>query len=133
MNKILVFFALIFCFSLTSNLLAQDQVAAMKKHYNIFSSNENEDLTLFEQALTNYSELDQFRFFNQRRTIKFSGTNVSIELFSANELLTDYGKEVAPLTIMPGTFYKPVDFMITDNDEILTVYPLFMKQDPIKY
>jgi hypothetical protein len=105
----------------------------MKKHYNIFSSNENEDLTLFEQALTNYSELDQFRFLNQRRTIKFSGTNVSIELFSANELLTDYGKVIAPLTIMPGTFYKPVDFMITDNDEILTVFPLFMKQDPIQY
>ena len=133
MNKILVFFALMFCFSLTSNLLAQDQVEVMKKHYNIFSSNENEDLTLFEQALTNYSELDQFRFLNQRRTIKFSGTNVSIELFSANELLADYGKVIAPLTIMPGTFYKPVDFMITDNDEILTVYPLFMKQDPIQY
>ena len=133
MNKILVFFALIFCLSLTSNILAQDQVVAMKKHYNIFSTIENEDLTLFEQALTNYSELDQFRFLNQRRTIKFSGTNVSIELFSANELLTDYGKEVAPLTIMPGTFYKPVDFMITNNDELLTVYPLFMKQDPIKY
>ena len=133
MNNILVFFALIFCFSLTSNILAQDQVVAMKKHYNIFSSNENEDLTLFEQALTNYSELDQFRFLNQRRTIKFSGTNVSIELFSANELLTDYGKVIAPLTIMPGTFYKPVDFMITDNDEILTVFPLFMKQDPIQY
>ena len=122
-----------FCFSLTSNLLAQDQVEVMKKHYNIFSSNENEDLTLFEQALTNYSELDQFRFLNQRRTIKFSGTNVSIELFSANELLTDYGKVIAPLTIMPGTFYKPLDFMITNNDEILTVYPLFMKQDPIQY
>jgi hypothetical protein len=133
MNKILVFFALIFCFSLTSNLLSQDQVKVMKKHYNIFSSNENEDLTLFEQALTNYSELDQFRFLNQRRTIKFSGTNVSIELFSANELLTDYGKVIAPLTIMPGTFYKPVDFMITNNDEFLTVYPLFMKQDPIQY
>lgn len=133
MNKILVFFALMFCFSLTSNLLAQDQVEVMKKHYNIFSSNENEDLTLFEQALTNYSELDQFRFLNQRRTIKFSGTNVSIELFSANELLTDYGKVIAPLTIMPGTFYKPLDFMITNNDEILTVYPLFMKQDPIQY
>ena len=122
-----------FCFFLTSNLLAQDQVEVMKKHYNIFSSNENEDLTLFEQALTNYSELDQFRFLNQRRTIKFSGTNVSIELFSANELLTDYGKVIAPLTIMPGTFYKPLDFMITNNDEILTVYPLFMKQDPIQY
>ncbi len=133
MNKILVFFALIFCFSLTSNLLAQDQVAVMKKHYNIFSSNENEDLTLFEQALTNYSELDQFRFLNQRRTIKFSGTNVSIELFSAIELLADYRKVIAPLTIMPGTFYKPVDFMITNNDEFLTVYPLFMKQDPIQY
>lgn len=133
MNKILVFLALMFCFSLTSNLLAQDQVEVMKKHYNIFSSNENEDLTLFEQALTNYSELDQFRFLNQRRTIKFSGTNVSIELFSANELLTDYGKVIAPLTIMPGTFYKPLDFMITNNDEILTVYPLFMKQDPIQY
>jgi hypothetical protein len=133
MNKILVFFALIFCFSLTSNLLAQDQVVAMKKHYNIFSSIENEDLTLFEQALTNYSELDQFRFLNQRRTIKFSGTNVSIELFSANELLLDYGKDIAPLTIIPGTFYKPVDFMITNNDEFLTVYPLFVKQDPIQY
>ena len=88
---------------------------------------------MFEQALTNYSELDQFRFLNQRRTIKFSGTNVSIELFSANELLADYGKVIAPSTIIPGTFYKPVDFMITNNDKVLTVYPLFMKQDSIQY
>jgi hypothetical protein len=119
--------------SLSNSVLAQDQVVAIKKHYNITSSFENEDFTLYEQALNNYSELDQFRFLNQRRTIKFSGTNVSIELFSANELLADYGKEIAPLTIMPGTFYKPVDFMITNNDEFLTVYPLFMKQDPIQY
>lgn len=133
MNKIIVFFALIFSMSLSNSVLAQDQVVAIKKHYNITSSFENEDFTLYEQALNNYSELDQFRFLNQRRTIKFSGTNVSIELFSANELLADYGKEIAPLTIMPGTFYKPVDFMITTNDDILTIFPLYIKQDPIQY
>jgi hypothetical protein len=114
-------------------VIAQDQTVVMKKHYELLSSVENEDLTLYQQALSNYSELDQFRFLNNRRTIKFSGSNVSIELYSANELLTDYGKQVAPLTIMPNTFYKPVEFMITTNDDVLTVFPLYIKQDPIQY
>jgi hypothetical protein len=118
---------------LSAKVIAQDQTVVMKKHYELSSSIENEDFTFHEQALSNYSELDQFRFLNNRRTIKFSGSNVSIELYSANELLADYGKEIAPLTIMPGTFYKPVDFMITTNDDILTVFPLYIKQDPIQY
>lgn len=133
MNRIIVFFALVFCMFLSAKVIAQDQTVVMKKHYELSSSIENEDFTLYEQALSNYSELDQFRFLNNRRTIKFSGSNVSIELYSANELLTDYGKEVAQLTIMPNTFYKPVEFMITTNDDVLTVFPLYIKQDPIQY
>lgn len=133
MNRIIVFFALIFSMSLSNSILAQDQVVAIKKHYNLSSSSENEDLSLYEQALNNYSEFDQFRFLNNRRTIKFSGSNISIELYSANELLAQYGKEIAPSTIMSGTFYKPVDFMITANDDVLTIFPLYIKEDPIQY
>lgn len=133
MNKLFVFFSLILSILVSSNSHAQDQQVFVKKHYILNSEDVNADFTLYEQAITNFSELDQFRFLNQRRTIKFSGTNVSIELFSANELQSEYGKEIAPLTIMPGTFYKPVDFMITVNDDILTIFPLYIKQDPIQY
>lgn len=133
MTKVLLFFALIICPFSISKLHAQSQDVVIKQHYLLSSTTEGEDLTLFEQALSNYLDLDQYRFLNHRRTIKFSGTNVSIELFSADELLTQYGKQISPLTIMTGTFYKPVDFMITNNDEVLTVFPLYVKQDPIQY
>lgn len=133
MNKLFVFFVFLTSLHVTSNASAQEQQVIVKKHYNLYSSDVNDDLTLFDQAIKNYSDLDQFRFLNDRRTIKFSGTNVSIELFSANELFAQSGKLIAPLTILPGSMYRPVEFMITSNDDILTVFPLYIKQDPIQY
>ena len=133
MNKFVVFITLIFALSFSFKVFGQNQVGVMKKHYEISSSIDNEDFTQYEQAINNYTELDQFRFLENRRTIKFSGSEVTIELYSAKELFEQYGKEIAPSTIMPGTFYKPVNFMITVNDEILTIFPLYIKQDPIQY
>jgi hypothetical protein len=133
MNKNILFIVILTSLIFTSIVSAQNQQVTIKKHYELSSTEANKDFTEFEQSINNFGELDQFRFLNQRRTINFSGSNVSIELFSASELLTLFGKEISPLTIMPGTFYKPVDFMITTNDDILTVFPLYIKQDPIQY
>lgn len=133
MKRIFLFVVILISFVLKSNVSAQNQQINIKKHYELSSTEANKDFTEFEQSINNYGELDQFRFLDQRRTINFSGADVSIELFSANELLTLFGKEISPLTIMPGTIYRPVDFMVTTNDDILTIFPLYIKQDPIQY
>jgi hypothetical protein len=133
MNKNILYIVILTSLIFTSNLSAQNQPFNIKKHYELSSTEVNKDFTEFEQSISNYGELDQFRFLDQRRTINFSGADVSIELFSANELLALFGKEISPLTIMPGTIYRPVDFMVTTNDDVLTIFPLYIKQDPIQY
>ena len=133
MNRILLYLVLLTTLVVSSNLYSQDQVVTLKKHYHISSSDINESLTLFEQAASNFSDFDQYRFLNERRIINFSGSNVTIELFSASELFSQFGKEISPFTIIPGSMYNPVDFMITNNDEILTIFPLYKKQEQIQY
>ena len=75
--------------------IAQQRVN--KASYQII--NPNFDFILkYEKALS-HTQLDGLRFMNQRRQIPIEGTNVKIELYSAQELLINYGKTISPLTI----------------------------------
>ena len=61
-----------------------------KSSFIISSSNENissAQLNVYKTAVNNYTNLDELRFLDQRRIIPFEKNEISIELFSAKELL----------------------------------------------
>ena len=84
---------------LTLNLLSISELQAQSKqkdktHYTIINpKNENQDLII--KAIT-HTDLDPFRFVDKRRLVSIEGTNIQIELFSGNELMDLYGKQISP-------------------------------------
>jgi len=96
----------------------------------ITSSNQNvtpSELNTYKLAVNNFTTLDELRFLNQRRIIQFEKDGISIELMSANELLDKYGKEISPLTIMPGSKFLPVKFQLINWENAYAVHPIFDK------
>jgi hypothetical protein len=75
-----------------------------KTHFIIHAVDVSTDLTKYQNAASNWAELDKFRLLDKRRTIYFSDMKASIELISAQELLDTYGKQISPLTIKTETY-----------------------------
>jgi hypothetical protein len=120
-NKNFMKITLIFCFALAvffsnCNFSQVAQADTLNKvsykinaHSNVISET---DLTRYKIAINSISDLDEFRFLNERRMIFFEKNLISVELYSASELYEKYGKEIAPSTIIPGSKYYPVTFQI---------------------
>ena len=90
-NISIVLFAIIFFNSF--DLKAQSNQKT-KSHYSIINpNNENQDIII--KAIT-HTDLDSFRFVDKRRLISIDGTNIQLELYSGNELLNLYGKQISP-------------------------------------
>ena len=88
---------------------------ATKFHYEIVS-NENDSINKrIYQAAYDYKKFDEVRFLDSRRNINISGYNAYLILYSANELLERYGKQISPFTILPDTDYSQVSLFFTDN------------------
>jgi hypothetical protein len=103
--------AFVFCASI---LFAQ---TPGKKHFVIHRIDNTVDITPYQQAASNYGQLDQFRFLDKRRTIYFTDNRATIELYSAQELYEMFGKEISPLTITTGK-YPEVAFEVTPNKSL---------------
>jgi len=95
------------------SLVGQTQTPVKKVHYIIHTDNPNDDIAKYENAITNYGKLDEYRFYNGRRIIRFQHSTVSIELYSAKELLDLYNKAISPFTIKDGQKYRNVEFAFT--------------------
>jgi hypothetical protein len=101
-KKILFTFFLIFIVQLSS---AQNS----KTHFIIHNPGNSSENAKIENAFSTF-DFDSFRFYDKRRTIKFTGSDISIELYSAKELLDTYGKPVSPFTIMNNKPSKEIEF-----------------------
>ena len=107
-----------------------------KSSFIISSSNENissAQLNVYKTAVNNYTNLDELRFLDQRRIIPFEKNEISIELFSANELLEKYGKEIPENTIAHGSKYLPVHFQLINWENGYAVHPIFDKFNELTY
>ena len=107
-----------------------------KSSFIISSSNENitsAQLNIYKTAVNNYTNLDELRFLDQRRIIPFEKNEISIELFSANELLEKYGKEIPENTIVHGSKYLPVNFQLINWENGYAAHPIFDKFNELTY
>src|ERR1700757_156321 len=97
------------------------QQTAQKNHYRII--NENSEFSLnYEKALA-HTQLDNLRYLDSRRQIPVEGTKISIELFSAQELLENYGKPISPLTARKLSVVEPIKFKLSSNNYSLLTTP----------
>jgi len=97
--------------------VAQQQIS--KSHYQII--NPAFEYTLnYEKALS-HTQLDGLRYLNSRRRINIEGTQISIELYSAKELLDVYGKLISPLTIQNPIEGQDVKFALSKDNYKLRV------------
>jgi len=81
-----------------------------KEHFIIHANGADTNVIKYEEALVAYSQMDVFRFYDKRRVIQFVNSSITVELYSAKELLEKYGKEIPPHTIMPNQEYKEINF-----------------------
>ncbi|MCD6069255.1 MAG: hypothetical protein K0S33_4081 [Bacteroidetes bacterium] len=109
-----VFFILfaVACFSIKAQTNA-------KQHYEIISPT-NTDISLYKKVLDN-TYLDSLRFLHERRTIEFTNLSIKVVLYSAEELLTTYGKQVSEKTITRPYAARPVKFQLSENNQIQVI------------
>ena len=130
MHKYILLLILFYFVNIEIN--AQDiQSNSIKKQTFILSSINNNmsesELEIYNVALINFSQLDEFRFLNERRIILFEKNQIFVELFSANELAEQFGKEVSPFTILPGNTYLPATFQLINWNEGYAIHPVYEK------
>ncbi len=80
-----------------------------KPHFVIHNPGNVADNPKYENALKEF-DFDSYRFYTKRRHIKFTNTDVTIELYSAKELLEMYQKPISPFTLMDDTPKKEIEF-----------------------
>jgi hypothetical protein len=114
-KKLLTLSLLLVCF------FPKAQETQKKVHY-IIHNPAVESALKYEKALY-HTDLDGLRFLNGRRIIPVEGSFITIELFSANELLKSYGKQISPLTITNSVSPRNIKFKMAENKMSLIVVP----------
>ncbi len=87
----------------------------------------DEELGIYKTALLEFSQLDEFRYLNERRTIFFEKNQIIVELFSASELEEKYGKEVSPFTILTRETFLPATFQLINWNDGYAIHPVYEK------
>jgi hypothetical protein len=115
-------------FELKAQQIQYDQLE--KQTFNI-SSLDNQvsdvELGIYKLALVEFSQLDEFRFLNERRIIFFEKNGIYVELYSASELYDRYGKEISQTTISPGQSYLPATFQLINWNDGYAIHPIYEK------
>lgn len=83
----------------------------IKPHYIIKNASGGLEVQKYNDLLKDFV-FDQYRFYDKRRTIKFTNSDVTVELFSAKELLEIYQKQISPFTIMDTIAKKEIAFYL---------------------
>lgn len=103
-------FTLTFLFSIHLSASAQNA----KPHFVIINPDKPAETQVYYDALKEF-DFASYRFLTKRRTIKFSKSNVTLELYSANELLDLYKKPINPNTLMDDKAKKEIEFYLEPN------------------
>ncbi len=103
-----VYFILLLLFGISVS--AQNQT---KRHFIIHSKFPDIDLTKYETALNQTSNLEAFRFIEKSRTIFFTDKLAWVELLSANELLEKYNKPIHLQNISINSKHHNIEFAIS--------------------
>ena len=82
-----------------------------KPHYIVNNPGDAKETSSYYDLLSNFN-LDEYRFLDKRRTIKFVNSDVTVDLYSAKEMLDIYGKPISPLTIMDNVPKKNIAFFL---------------------
>jgi len=110
-----IFYIIFSFFIIKLNAQVYTYQNATKFHYEIVS-NENDSINKrIYQAAYDYKKFDEVRFLDSRRNINISGYNAYLILYSANELLERYGKQISPFTILPDSTFPEVELLFTEN------------------
>lgn len=100
-------------------LITSVSFAQQEQQYVLHSTNPDIDLSVYENAVESWGKLDYYRLLNERRTILYFGVygseGVTIELFSAQELLDDYDTQISPYTIINPEDAKETVFVLTPD------------------
>ncbi|CAN5416378.1 hypothetical protein BH10BAC1_BH10BAC1_03360 [soil metagenome] len=100
-------FMLFLFFALSNSSFAQGS----KPHFLVNNTGDAKETASYYDLLSNFN-LDEYRFYDKRRTIKFVNSNVTVELYSAKELLEIYQKPISPFTIMDNIAKKDISFYL---------------------
>ena len=100
-------FVLFLFIAITKSSFAQGS----KPHYVVNNPGDAKETAGYYDLLSNF-DFDQYRFYDKRRTIKFVNNNVTVDLYSAKELLETYQKPVSPFTIMDNVPKKDIAFFL---------------------
>lgn len=84
-----------------------------KQHFILHFQDDKENADVYVHAIQEFGSLDQYRFLNERRSIQFQNRKVSVELYSAEELKTLYGKRISPFTILEKSKATPIVFELS--------------------
>lgn len=111
LNSKPITFGLILLFSCAFGNISIGQTD--KQHFILHFQDDKENADVYVHALQEFGSLDQYRFKDTRRTIHFQKRNVSVELYSADELKTLYGKRISPFTILDKSKATAVEFELS--------------------
>ncbi|MGZ3863096.1 MAG: PKD domain-containing protein [Bacteroidia bacterium] len=113
MKKLLSIFSLLISFTFS----AQNDY----KRPNLVLINPYSEVSLkYEKALT-HTDFEEYRLLNERRRIPIAGTDIEVELFSANELNQKYGTPISPLTLKTVEGTKNIRLQLADNNYSMAI------------
>lgn len=113
--KFLFFIFLILSFSQVSFSQVYDYKNATKSHFRVVNIESYSNPDFLQQAAYEFSGFDSLRLVNQRRVILVKGTQVYIELYSGQELLEMYGKEISPLNLSSNADVTNYQFVFVES------------------
>lgn len=118
-NFLKTIFVLFLFFAFTKTSFSQE--GKTKAHYVVNNAADAKETVSYTELLSQFN-FEQYRFYDKRRTIKFINNNITVDLFSAKELLEVYGKPISPLTIMDNIPKKDIAFLLNGGKvQIVTV------------
>jgi hypothetical protein len=82
-----------------------------KPHYVVNNTANAQEAAQYTDLLKDF-DFDQYRFYDKRRTIHVLNSNITVDLYSAKELLDIYAKPVSPLTIMDNNPKDDIAFLM---------------------
>lgn len=92
-----------------------------KPHYVVNNTSSAQETANYINLFKDFN-FDQYRFYDKRRIITFIKSNVTVELYSAKELLEIYQKPISPFTIMDNVAKKEIAFLMNGGKvQIVTI------------
>lgn len=90
-----------------------------KKNFILFlNTNAKHKEQAYINALNQYLRLENHRLISQRRTIELANNEGKIELFSANELLQLYGRNIRPQNLKDNAAIIEIELLLSEEGNV---------------